>query len=113
MKKTIATILLLAAAASAGAAGERFCYKGRLAKPDGSAFGTTVAMPMSFRLYGVPAGGQALWGRDIPVRMEADGSFYVELSDTDGSAIAGTKFSSLESALASGTNSRLLDSPAE
>lgn len=105
MKKTIITAAALAAllALRAGAAEERFCYQGRLAKPDGSAFDTSVAMPMSFRLYDVPAGGQALWGRDMAVRMESDGSFYVELSDTDGSAVAGTVHSTLKAALASGT----------
>ena len=105
--KTILAAALAAialAATSAGAAGERFCYKGRLARADGTAFSTTVAMPMSFRLYGVAAGGQALWGRDVAVRMEADGSFYVELSDEDGSAVSGAQFERLETALASGTN---------
>lgn len=98
----LAAIVL--AAAPAGAAGERFCYKGRLARADGAAFSTSVAMPMSFRLYDVAAGGQALWGRDVAVRMEADGSFYVELSDEDGSAASGAQFDRLEPALASGTN---------
>lgn len=105
--KTILAAALAAialAAAPAGAAGERFSYKGRLARADGAAFSTAVAMPMSFRLYDVAAGGQALWGRDIAVRMEADGSFYVELSDADGSPISGAPFTQLESALASGTN---------
>ena len=103
--KTIAAAALAAALAlAAGAAEERFSYKGRLARADGAAFDTSVSMPMSFRLYDVPAGGQALWGRDMAVRMEADGSFYVELSDTDGSAVSGTSFTTLKAALASGTN---------
>lgn len=103
--KTIAAAALAAALAlGAGAAEERFSYKGRLAKADGSAFDTSVSMPMSFRLYDVPAGGQALWGRDMAVRMEADGSFYVELSDEDGSAVSGTSCTTLKAALESGTN---------
>lgn len=106
--KTTTTIFAAALAAAlalgAGAAEERFSYKGRLAKADGSAFDTSVSMPMSFRLYDVPAGGQALWGRDMPVRMEADGSFYVELSDGDGSAVSGTSCSTLKAALESATN---------
>lgn len=105
MNKPIALVALLATglALRAGAAGERFCYKGRLAKADGTAFNSSVAMPMSFRLYDVAAGGQALWGRDVAVRVETDGSFYVELSDEDGSAVAGATYAKLESALASGT----------
>ena len=103
-KTILAAALAAMLAAPAGAAGERFSYKGRLARADGAAFSTAVAMPMSFRLYDVAAGGRALWGRDVAVRMEADGSFYVELSDEDGSPISGAPFAQLESALASGTN---------
>lgn len=103
-KTIFAAALAAMLAAPAGAAGERFSYKGRLARADGAAFSTAVAMPMSFRLYDVAAGGRALWGRDVAVRMEADGSFYVELSDEDGSPISGAPFAQLESALASGTN---------
>ena len=82
----------------AGAA-EKFSYRGQLAKPDGSAFNTSHTITMTFRIYDTPTGGDPLWGRTMPVRMEADGSFYVELSDDRGSVPADVPRSSLHRAL--------------
>ena len=98
MKRLIAAIM--AVVAMGAVASERFAYKGRLAKPDGSAFNTSIPMTMTFRLYGAATGGQALWGRTMPVKMKADGSFSVELVDGEGSATADAQYAALGDALA-------------
>ena len=98
MKRLIAAII--AAAALGAFAAERFAYKGRLAKADGTAFNTALPMTMTFRLYGTEAGGQVLWGRTMPVKMKADGSFSVELGDGEGSAVADAQYVALGDALA-------------
>lgn len=81
-------LLAIACALSHCAAGaEKFSYSGKLAKPDGSAFNTSLPMMMTFRLYTAPTGGYMMWGRTMPVRIAEDGSFYVELSDDAGSPV--------------------------
>ena len=66
---------------------EKISYSGKLAKPDGSEFNTALPMTMTFRLYTGQLGGYMLWGRTMPVRIAADGAFYVELSDDAGSPV--------------------------
>ena len=88
MRMPSLVLLALACALSHCAAGaEKFSYSGRLAKPDGGAFNTSLPMMMTFRLYTAPTGGYMMWGRTMPVRIAADGSFYVELSDDAGSPV--------------------------
>ena len=64
---------------------EKFAYRGRLERTDGSLFNAALPMTMSFRLYDGESGGSPLWGRTLPVRVETNGTFYVELSDEKGS----------------------------
>ena len=88
MRTSSLVLLALAWALSHCAAGaEKFSYSGKLAKPDGSEFNTALPMMMTFRLYTAPAGGYMMWGRTMPVRVAADGAFYVELSDDAGSPV--------------------------
>lgn len=85
--KPSAILCFLAAAATALAApaAEKFAYRGTLANADGSAFASALPMQMTFRLYDRASGGSPLWGRTRPVRVEANGTFYIELSDDKGS----------------------------
>ena len=98
MKRLI--VAIVAATALGASAADRFAYKGRLAKADGEAFNTALPMAMTFRLYGAATGGQVLWGRTMPVKMKADGSFSVELGDNEGSAAADARYAALGDALA-------------
>lgn len=98
----------VAAVLAADAAGtntvEKFAYRGTLANADGSAFASALPMQMTFRLYDRETGGKPLWGRTRPVRVEADGSFYIELSDDRGSpSDANLPYAELAQALASGS----------
>ena len=81
---------------------EKISYSGKLAKPDGSAFNTSLPMTMTFRLYTGQLGGYMLWGRTMPVRIAADGSFYVELSDEAGSPVPEAATEKLAEALVFG-----------
>ena len=93
-------LLALATAIQAMAMGERFSYRGQLAKPDGSKFDTSLAMEMTFQLYREKTNGKVLWGRKIPVRMREDGSFSAEISDDAGSHVSEAAYEFLADALA-------------
>ena len=101
MKKLILAVMAMAALDVFAA--ERFAYKGRLAKSDGSVFNITLPMKMTFRIYSGDTGGTTLWGRILPVRLKADGSFNVELGDNEGSPVSGAKHVALADALAEST----------
>ena len=85
--KPSALLCFLAAVTTALAAhaAEKFAYRGTLANADGSAFASALPMQMTFRLYDRETGGSPLWGRTRPVRVETNGTFYVELDDDRGS----------------------------
>jgi len=78
-------------------------YHGKLVRTDGAAISTKVPMTMEFRLYQRQEPGETapLWGRLAPVRFDATGSFYVELSDALGTAVANAGYASISDALAS------------
>ena len=82
---TLLCFLAAAATALAASAAEKFAYRGTLANPDGSPFASARPMDMTFRLYDRETGGTPLWGRKRPVRVETNGTFYVELDDERGS----------------------------
>ena len=108
MRMTSLVLLALACALSHCATGsEKFSYSGKLAKPDGSAFNTSLPMMMTFRLYTKPTGGYIMWGRTMPVRIAADGSFYVELSDDAGSPVPEAITENLAEALVFGGRVKL------
>ena len=114
MRMTSLVLLALACALSHCATGsEKFSYSGKLAKPDGSAFNTSLPMMMTFRLYTKPTGGYIMWGRTMPVRIAADGSFYVELSDDAGSPVPEAITENLAEALVFGGDYWIGLSPGE
>lgn len=81
---------------------EKISYSGKLAKPDGGEFNTSLPMTMTFRLYTAQVGGFMMWGRTMPVRIVADGAFYVELSDDAGSPVPEAMTEKLAEALVFG-----------
>ncbi len=105
MNKLLCIVSLCAAAAlSAGSAsaGMAMSYHGKLVPVNGAKISTKVPMMIAFRLYrnAEPGETSPLWGRTAPVRFEADGSFYVELSDSSGAAVANALHESLSDAIA-------------
>ena len=87
MKKLLIGLMAIASFAATAAS---FSYQGVLKKADGTNFADTDRNPeITFRLYTVPTGGTALWGRKVKVLLDKDGLFNVELSDLAGSAVAG------------------------
>lgn len=56
---------------------------------------------IDFRLYTVPTGGTALWGRKITVQLSDVGLFNTELCGTSGSPLGGTTHPNLVDALKS------------
>ena len=100
MKMKMFTMLLAALAAGTGLAAETFAFHGRLSKADGSEFANPLPLTITFCVYAQASGGEPLWGRMMPVRIERDGTFFVELSDEAGSAVTGTQQMSLKDAFA-------------
>ena len=84
----------MAAALTAAAMTEAISYRGRIGLPDGKPFGSVQMMPMTFRVYDSANPKVALWARQVPVSVERDGSFYVDLSDSSGVRV-GTNETSL------------------
>lgn len=90
-------------------------YHGRLVATGDAKISTKVPMTVEFRLFTMAEPGETapLWGRLAPVRFHDDGSFYVELSDSGGTASQNARFASLADAFsAAGTNAWLSVKPA-
>ncbi len=94
------TMLLAALAAGTGLAAETFAFHGRLSKANGSAFSNPLPLTITFCVYAQASGGEPLWGRMVPVKIERDGTFFVELSDAVGSVVTGAQKTHLKDALA-------------
>ena len=94
------TMLLAALAAGTGLAAETFAFHGRLSKADGSEFANPLPLTITFCVYAEASGGEPIWGRMMPVRIERDGTFFVELSDEAGSVVTGARQKHLKDALA-------------
>ena len=71
---------------SASAITEAIAYQGRIQRNDGKPFQAAQSLPMTFQVCDTNAEDAILWSRTIPVRVGTDGSFYVELSDQNGTA---------------------------
>lgn len=87
--KTIKMGLAAAGAATAlsvMAITESIAYSGTVRNADGTPFTAARSMAMTFRIYDALNPEAALWARTIPVRVETDGSFSVELSDKNGTS---------------------------
>ena len=125
MKKPHAKTMFLAAAVAACAAAPAFganaemslAYHGKLVAVGDAKINTKIPMTVEFRLFRNAEPGETapLWGRLAPVRFDADGSFYTELSDSAGAASQNALHESLADAIAaaSGEDVWLSVKPAE
>ena len=77
------TAFSVAATLQAVSAG--FSYQGVLRDTNDAPL--TGNQTVQLRLYDVPTGGSALWGRTYAVRLDTNGLFNVEVSDTTGTKI--------------------------
>ena len=76
----------MAAALSASAFSKSIAYSGVVRRADGKLFERAQNIPMTFRLYDSFKPDTVIWARTIPVRVEQDGRFDVELSDSVGTS---------------------------
>ena len=74
----------MAAALSASAFSKSIAYSGVVRRADGQPFARAQNVPMTFRIYDSFKPDTVVWARTIPVRVETDGRFDVELSDSVG-----------------------------
>lgn len=74
----------MAAALSASAFSKSIAYSGVVRRADGQPLDRAQNVPMTFRIYDSFAPDTVVWARTIPVRVETDGRFDVELSDSVG-----------------------------
>lgn len=82
--KTLMFLALLAMAAGALAeVPQVLTYRGVLQRTGG--YGSGTALELTFRLYDSASPDQALWARTMRVPVDADGVFYAELADGNGS----------------------------
>ena len=83
--KMIVAVVGMAAALGASAFSKSIGYSGVVRRADGKPFERAQNVPMTFRIYDSFDPDTAVWARTIPVRVETDGRFDVELSDLVGS----------------------------
>lgn len=87
MKMTVKMMVAgvgMAAALSASAFSKSIAYSGVVRRADGKPFAQAQNVPMTFRIYDSFKPDTVVWARTIPVRVETDGRFDVELSDSVG-----------------------------
>lgn len=94
------TMLLTALVAGTSLAVETFAFHGRLSKANGGEFANPLPLTITFSVYAQASEGEPLWGRMVPVKIERDGTFFVELSDEVGSVVTGAQKEHLKDALA-------------
>ena len=98
MKKTLAAIFA-AAALSAFAIDTSIAYQGVLKNASGTE-AITGAKNITFALYTTATGStRPIWGRTVAVLLDETGLFNVNLTDANGSALAGAANETLEAAL--------------
>lgn len=98
MNKTLATILAAAMALTALAVDTSIAYQGVLKNAAGTA-AITGSKNITFALYTAATGGTAIWGRTVAVNLDEAGLFNVDLTDSNGSALAGAANANLVDAL--------------
>jgi len=98
MKKTLAAVLAAAMALSALAVDTSIAYQGVLKNAAGTE-AITGSKNITFALYTAATGGTAIWGRTVAVNLDNDGLFNVDLTDDNGSALAGAANANLVNAL--------------
>jgi len=99
MKKSVIAAIAFAAALAAQALESSIAYQGILRDDQGAVLAGTQ-YTIEFRLYTQASGGTPLWGRSTVVILDANGLFNVELADSVGSDVGGTRCTSLTEALA-------------
>ena len=98
MNKILATILAAATALSALAVDTSIAYQGVLKNAAGTE-AITGAKNITFALYTAATGGTPIWGRTVAVNLDDAGLFNVDLTDANGSALAGASNAALVDAL--------------
>lgn len=98
MNKTFTALIAVAMALSALAVDTSIAYQGVLKNAAGTA-AITGAKNITFALYTVATGGTAIWGRTVAVNLDDSGLFNVDLTDSNGSALAGASNANLVNAL--------------
>lgn len=83
MKRILQISLLLVSTAAFAEVPQVLTYRGVLQRTGG--YGSGTALEMTFRLYDSAAPETALWARTMRVPVDADGVFYAELADANGS----------------------------
>ena len=98
MNKTFTALIAVAMALSALAVDTSIAYQGVLKNAAGTA-AITGAKNITFALYTTATGGTAIWGRTVAVNLDDSGLFNVDLTDSNGSALAGASNANLVNAL--------------
>ncbi len=98
MKKLMVLMAALAVAATLEAVPAQFAYQGVLRDENNAVMSGTKTLEL--RLYNVPSGGSALWGRTYNVQLGDGGLFNIEVSDATGTLIPGGPTTSLDSVFA-------------
>ena len=87
MKMTVKMMMAgigMAAVLSASAFSKSIAYSGVVRRADGKPFERAQNVPMTFKIYDSFEPDTVIWARTFPVRVETDGRFDVELSDSTG-----------------------------
>ncbi len=103
---TIITSLLIAILSYCQVQAASFAYQGVLKDEVGQPLPGNN-QTVSFKLYDTPAGSAFLWGRTYAVLLDDNGLFNIELSDANGSEIAGGTHPLLKDALSAAANGTL------
>ncbi len=98
MKKLMVLMAALAVAATLEAVPAQFAYQGVLRDENNAVMSGTKTLEL--RLYNVPSGGSALWGRTYNVQLGDGGLFNIEVSDATGTPISGGPTATLDSVFA-------------
>lgn len=84
--KQLMMAVMIAGMAAGALADVSFSYSGQLRTETGGKV-TAKNPKITFSLYNVATGGAALWSRMIPVLLDDNGYFAVELSNANGSPV--------------------------
>ena len=98
MNKTLAAVLAAAISVSAFAVETSIAYQGVLKNAQGTE-AITGSKNITFALYTAATGGTPIWGRMVAAQLDDAGLFNVELTDGNGSNLAGASNTNLVDAL--------------
>ena len=98
MNKTLAAVLAAAISVSAFAIETSIAYQGVLKNAQGTE-AITGSKNITFALYDAATGGTPIWGRMVAAQLDDAGLFNVELTDGNGSILAGASNTNLVDAL--------------